>query len=97
MNQIIIKAIKNLHVLSLTYDGISRKVEPHAYGIGSKGVELLLCYQIRGAHGSIAPHDWDWLTVPKISAMTDTGDTFSGARPQYKRDDKRLSTIYAQL
>jgi hypothetical protein len=52
MNDTIITAIKNQEVLSLTYDGIPREVEPHAYGLSKKGTELLLCYQISGGHNA---------------------------------------------
>jgi hypothetical protein len=36
MNDTIINAIKRQEILSLTYDGIPREVEPHAYGIAAK-------------------------------------------------------------
>ncbi|KFN38235.1 hypothetical protein KN63_05030 [Smithella sp. F21] len=97
MNHTIINAIQQKKLLSLSYDGITRTVEPHAYGVSSKGNELLRCYQVRGGHGSEKPHDWDLLTVSKIVALTDTEEHFSGARPDYKRDDKAMQTIYAQL
>ena len=97
MNAIIVDAIRNRKVLSLVYDGISRKVEPHAYGIGTSGNELLRCYQVAGSHGSDKSHDWDLLIVPKISALSDTGDTFAGPRPGYRRGDKAMSTIHAEL
>src|SRR5664279_3427099 len=72
MNNTIITAIKNQEVLSLTYDGISREVEPHAYGFSNKGNELLRCYQISGGHHAERPHEWELLTVSKISALANT-------------------------
>jgi hypothetical protein len=97
MNATIVDAIQNRKVLSLIYDGISRRVEPHAYGMGTSGNELLRCYQIAGSHGSDKPHDWDLLIVSKISALSNAGDTFAGPRPGYRRGDKAMSTIYAEL
>jgi hypothetical protein len=97
MNHTIINAIQQKKLLSLSYDGITRTVEPHAYGVSSKGNELLRCYQVKGDHNSDKPHVWDLLTVSKIIALTDTGEHFAGARPDYKRDDKAMQTIYAQL
>lgn len=97
MNQMIIDAIQQKKLLSLSYDGIARTVEPHAYGVSSKGNELLRCYQIRGGHNSEKPHVWDLLTVSKIVALADTGESFGSARPDYKQNDKAMQTIYAQL
>jgi len=97
MNQTIIDAIENRRILTITYKGIAREVEPHAYGRGTSGNDLLHCYQIAGGHSSKEEHDWDWLIVRKISAMSDSGRTFSGARPPYRCNDKAMSTIYAQL
>ena len=97
MRNTIINAIQQKKLLSLTYDGIARTVEPHAYGLCRNGNELLRCYQIKGGHNSYTPHDWDLLTVSKILALTDTGVHFAGARPDYKQDDKAMQTIYAQL
>jgi len=97
MNQTIINAIQQKKLLSLSYDGITRTVEPHAYGVSKKGNELMRCYQVEGGHNSDKSHDWELLTVSKIIALSDTGKNFAGARPDYKRDDKAMQTIYAQL
>jgi hypothetical protein len=97
MNHTIINAIRQKKKLSLRYDGVMRIVEPHAYGVSKKGNELLRCYQIRGGHNSYTPHDWDLLTVTEITVLTDTGQHFACARPDYNRDDKAMQTIYAQL
>ena len=45
MNQTIINAINNMEILSFTYKGNPRVVEPHAYGMGSDGDDLLRAYQ----------------------------------------------------
>ncbi|WP_298267477.1 hypothetical protein [Geobacter sp.] len=97
MRNTIINAIRQKKKLSLRYDGVMRIVEPHAYGISKKGHELLRCYQVRGGHTSYTPHDWDLLKVSEITALTDTGEHFACARPDYRRDDKAMQTIYAQL
>jgi hypothetical protein len=97
MNGTIITAIKQQHILSLTYDGIPREVEPHAYGVSKKGNELLRCYQVSGGHKSARPNDWDLLSVSRIEALANTGATFSGPRPDYKRGDKAMATIYQEL
>jgi len=47
MNQTIINAINNIEILSFIYKGKGnpRVVEPHAYGMGSDGDDLLRAYQ----------------------------------------------------
>ena len=97
MNQTIIQAIKETRLLSLTYKGLNRVVEPHAYGVSTAGNEILRCYQVEGGHTSEKHHNWDLLTVSKISSLSLHTSCFEGARPDYKRGDKAMTTIFAQL
>ena len=96
MLQIITNAINNQQVLSLTYDGHHRVVEPHAVGTSQKGNDVLRCYQIAGTH-STGGHDWNLFTVTKMENLALTGQSFVGTRPGYSRGDKGMTTIYAQL
>ena len=96
MNATIVDAIRTKKVLSLTYDGIARVVEPHAYGVSSTGSELLRCYQIGGGHKETG-HNWDMLTVSKIIGLAATGATFSSAREGYRRGDKKMARVYVEL
>jgi hypothetical protein len=97
MNPILIESIHNKKVLSLSYDGLAREVEPHAYGVSTKGNDILRCYQTKGLHISEKPHDWDLLTVSKITNLRDAGSNFESPRHGYKRNDKAMVRIYAQL
>ena len=97
MNNIIITAIKQKNVLSLTYEGIPREVEPHAYGVSKSGNELLRCYQVSGRHNSERAHDWELLSVAQIAGLVNTGAIFAGPRPDYKRGDKAMALIYQEL
>ncbi|RZA12839.1 MAG: hypothetical protein EOP10_30730 [Proteobacteria bacterium] len=92
----IITAIENKQLLSLTYKGLHRTVEPHAVGRSSTGNDVLRCYQITGAHTE-SGHDWNILTVAKIENLALTGQNFMAAQPDYKRGDKGMVTIYAEL
>lgn len=92
----IIAAIQNRQVLSLTYDGIDRIVEPHTVGVSKTGNDVLRCYQTAGGH--ITPgHEWDLLLLNKIRYLTATGMTFSTPRPGYKKGDRGMTKIYAEL
>lgn len=96
MLQKIIDAIRGRKILSFTYSGISRVVEPHAVGISLAGNDVLRCYQTHGGH--ITPgHEWDLCEISKISNLSETGDVFANARPGYKKGDKGMTRIYAEL
>jgi hypothetical protein len=92
----IIMSISNRQTLSFTYDGLIRTVEPHAVGVSTAGNDVLRCFQTHGAH--ITPgHEWDMCLLSKISNLVLTGQHFHGERPGYKRGDKGMTVIYAQL
>lgn len=92
----IISAIRGLQVLTVTYNGHTREVEPHAVGSTKRGNDVMRCYQVRGQHEKDG-HEWDLLTLDKIQSMRASGRQFAGPRADYKRDDKAMAHIYAQL
>lgn len=97
MNKLIIDAITNKQLIDLHYSGYSRTVEPHAYGVDKNGVEKLRCYQVAGGSASHDPVNWKILTVDEMFSVHTTGRGFAGARLDYKRGDKAMQIIYAQL
>lgn len=92
----IISAIKNKQVLSFSYDNIDRVVEPHTVGRASTGNDLLRCYQTEGGHFTVG-HEWDLCKLSKINNLSVTGAYFDSARPGYKKGDKAMTHIYAEL
>ena len=97
MNQTIINAIKNMEILSFTYKDNHRIVEPHTYGMGSDGDDLLRAYQVRGYSSSGRLPKWRLFEVNEINNLSPTGEKFNGARPDYHRNDQAMDHIYAQL
>ncbi|SPB13598.1 hypothetical protein NOV72_00862 [Caballeronia novacaledonica] len=96
MLDFLIEAINSKKVLSFHYDGLRRVVEPHAVGQSTAGNDVLRCFQTEGEH--IKPgHEWDFCCLSKIRNLAATGATFAGPRPQYRRGDKHMRVIYAQL
>jgi hypothetical protein len=92
----IVLAINNRQVLSFTYGGLARVAEPHAVGISRAGNYVLRCFQIEGGHVT-AGHEWDLCEVSKIENLILTGQTFIGERPGYRRGDKHMTVIDAEL
>jgi len=97
MNQLICQAIREKRVLSFSYDGYPRVVEPHCHGVSTAGNSVLRCYQISGGSSSGTVPGWHMMKTDKIIGLTDYQSVFAGPRPEYKRGDKRMSIIYEQL
>lgn len=97
MNQDIINAIKKREQLTFRYDGLQRIVEPHTYGVTTTGKESLRAYQVQRGHVSGHNQPWHLFTISKMVDLHTTGSKFQSARPGYKRQDKAMQQIYAQL
>jgi hypothetical protein len=97
MNQTIRNAIHDRCVLSFTYDGCFRTVEPHAYGVTPAGHEVIRCYQTGGTSHSGKLPAWRLMKVAQMTFLVVTEQHFVGERPGYKRGDKHMSTIYCEL
>lgn len=96
MKTILINAINGRECLYVTYSGLPRVVQPAAVGISRAGNEVLRCYQTAGGHLTQG-HEWDLLVLSKITGLCATGERFQFAPPGYRRGDKDMTTIYAQL
>ena len=97
MNQEICKAIESKNIITFYYDGGSRTVEPHCYGVSKNDKELLRAYQTGGYSESGNPVGWKLFSVEKISNLDVSSDTFEGPRFQYNPNDKAMATIYCCL
>lgn len=97
MNQAICKAIAEKRLLSFTYEGFNRIVEPHTYGVTTAGNEAIRCYQVRGSGSDGRSTGWHLMTLSKISFLSFLEETFPKPRDNYRRNDRDMSAIYAQL
>lgn len=89
MNLIVLNAVREMRTLQFWYDGELRTVEPHCYGVDGKGHESLRAFQIGGK-------GWRLFHVVEMARVSSTSETFR-PRPDYKRDDKAMGTIFAQV
>jgi hypothetical protein len=96
MNQTIIEAIENQNVIEFYYEGELRVVEPHCYGVTTAGNEGLRAYQIDG-YSSSGKLGWKMYDLGKAEDLIITEDLFNGPRTGYKRGDKGMDDIYAEL
>jgi len=96
MLNIITDAINNRQEISFTYSGIDRVAQPVAAGISRAGNNVLRCYQTQGGHVT-AGHTWDLCEVSLMSNVKNTGQVFDADPPGYKRGDKHMTKIYAEI
>ena len=93
----IASAICNRQLLSFSYDGYARVVEPHTYGLDGKGHYAVRAYQVQGGSESGEFVGWKLFHVSEMCQLTILPEQLSGERPKYKRGDKAFSTISAEL
>lgn len=96
MLQMIMDAIKNRDVICFNYDGIARLAHPAAVGKSKTGKDTLRCYQVGGGHKE-GGHAWDLCTIAKMSNFRLAGEKFVSNPPGYKKGDKGMIEIYAEL
>ena len=97
MNQTIHDAVRNRCVLSFSYHGHPRIMEPHTHGITTAGNEAVRCYQTAGTSDSGTIPGWRMILVSEIISLSVSGEHFVGERPGYSKGDKGMSTIFVEL
>lgn len=95
----IIQAIKDLKIITFTYDNEYRMVEPHSYGWNKNtGNNLLWGYQIEGGSVSGRPiPGWRLFNLSKIRNLIVTDKTFPHARAGYDPNDRRIHIVFERL
>lgn len=97
MNSTICAAIARRAVVRFNYDGGARTVEPHAHGTSTAGNEVLRGFQTGGHSESGEPVGWKLFTVPEMSGLRETGETFSSNRPAYNPNDSHMSPVHCHV
>lgn len=90
-------AIGNRNLLAFNYAGYRRTVEPHTYGVDTKGHIALRAYQVSGGSESGEYVGWKSFHVHEMQGLSVLSQTFAGPRQGYKRGDKAFASISAQL
>ena len=98
MNLKITHAITWRRLLAIRYkdDRTPRSIEPHAYGRGRKGNEILLAWQRHGSSGSRS-FGWRHFDVDDITSIESRDETFTRPRSSYRANDTTLAEILCQL
>lgn len=96
MRDDLIKSISNKFLIQYEYDGGIRIVEPHCFGITSAGHDGLRAYQVDG-YSSTGRMGWKMFVCTKITALIILEKNFDSPRPDYKKGDKGMKSIYCEL
>lgn len=92
------QAIKQHRLLSFSYESLPRKVIPAALGVHrSSGNLVLRAYQVGGATESGRVPLWRIFIVSDMVRVTLVDETFEGLPSGYRRGDRSMSQIVAQL
>lgn len=87
-------SIAQRRMISFTYDGHPRVVQPAAYGTHiTTGNLLLRGYQVDGSSHSRKPPLWDLFSVEKMVGLQILEETFQDDPPGYSPGDKHLNVI----
>ena len=93
----IVTAIRNRNLLTFRYAGRTRLVEPHVYGVNTKGHPALSAYQRRGGSASGERHGWKMFLVQDIEDLQLLPDRIFTPRLDYNPDDNSFSAIFARV
>jgi predicted DNA-binding transcriptional regulator YafY len=96
MDKSIIQAVQNQQLLRFNYDGGERVVEPHCYGQTSKGNDAIRAFQVRG-YSSSGTLGWRLFKLSEATSIEVLEEAFENPRSDYKRGDKGMSVIYAEV
>lgn len=96
MDSKIINAIRNQNLIEFYYEGGTRTVEPHCYGMTTVGNQGLRAFQVDG-YSSSGKMGWKIYDLGKASAIEVLDDTFSSSRPGYNKGDKGMDRIFQEL
>lgn len=86
-------AIRNRQLLSFTYDGHARVVEPHLLGRDNKGHQALRAFQVMGGSTSGNPSGWRLFHTSRMGNLSALPQTFPGPRAGYNPQDKAFALV----
>lgn len=89
----ICEAIRNRCIVTFNYEGSTRMVEPHLFGVDSSGNETLNGWQLSGGNG-VGFRDF---YAFRISNLSITDLHFGVPRPGYDLSDQTIARVICCL
>lgn len=91
-SDIICSAIRNKQILTFSYKGSRRTVEPHLLGYDRDGDLTLSARQLSGTGIG-----WRDFHVSRLSGLSTTEETFLASRAGYDGRDKTIKRVVCRL
>jgi hypothetical protein len=93
-----VRAINNRLLVSFEYDDFERVVMPVAFGLNSHtGNELVRAYQVGGGDAKRAIPAWSMFRADRVIGGRVLDERFGADPPGYRRGDRAMDVVYAQL
>ena len=94
---IVTTALKQNKRIHLNYGGHSRTVEVHATGTSKAGKTMIRVWQIGGDSKSKQPVGWKLFNLDGATDLAIADDASEAPRAGYKKGDRAMIDIIAQL
>ncbi|MBA1158925.1 hypothetical protein [Microvirga mediterraneensis] len=95
--QTAVDALRSGRRLEIRYDGYIRVVEVHACGYTPKGHAVMRVWQVRGGSVSGERAGWKLLRLDETRGLQILDEPSEAPRPQYKKGDRDMARILAQI
>ncbi|HXS05331.1 MAG TPA: hypothetical protein VN723_00970 [Rhizomicrobium sp.] len=90
-------AIDKAVCLELIYDGLMRLVEVHAVGESTAGHAVMRVWQVEGGSNTKSGLGWRLLRLDEVRSVTLTSRSSNAPRAGYKRGDRDMRVVFAEL
>jgi len=87
------EALRTRSVVTFTYKGQARTVEPHALGKASDDKPALLAWQTSGGSNTEPPPGWRVFIVAEIEGLAVTTEKFEKPRADYSAKGRGLKSV----
>jgi WYL domain len=91
------EALAARSVVTFTYKGQTRTVEPHALGRANDDKPALLAWQTSGGSNTKPPPGWRVFIVAEIEGLAVTAETFAKPRADYGAKGRGLKSVEAEV
>ncbi|MDF3058823.1 MAG: hypothetical protein K0R17_3038 [Rariglobus sp.] len=82
-------AVQERRIVTFTYKGYTRAVEPHALGRAGDDKPALLAWQVSGGSSTEPPPGWRVFLVEEVTGLKATTKTFEKPRDDYHQGKSR--------
>lgn len=93
----IFQSIENCRLLHFHYDGYSRVVEPHLFGVDRRGLDVLYGYQVAGADIMGRHIGWKCYVAKDMHTILALDARFVGPRVSYDPNFHTWQRVYVQV